>query len=171
MKTKHAGLLVLAFLVAGLSPAFPIGTNFSGTWILDKEKSDPGIGRRKGRGGEARNLNLMLEVSQSADELVITRKLDGGKRKRDREVRLKLDGTETTNTAMRGRGEVKSKARLEGDRLVVENTRPAPSRRGDTQIQEKEEWSLSSDGRSLTITRTIPSRRGDRLHTQVYTKQ
>jgi hypothetical protein len=74
---------------------------------------------------------------------------------------FKLDGSESVNTA--GQGQSKSVAKWDGAKLVVKTTMEGPN--GATETTST--WSLSADGKELTIVRT--SARGDR--TTVYTKQ
>jgi hypothetical protein len=113
-----------------------------------------------------------LEISQGANQISITHRLEDPKKDRRKEIRLMLDGTETINPTLLGRGEVKSKARFEGEKLVVENTRKVSGREDEVEIVTREEWTISADSHTLTITTKVSNPRGrERTATQVYTRQ
>ncbi len=73
----------------------------------------------------------------------------------------KLDGTETVNKTQRG--ESKSIAKFDGAKLVIKTVSEGPNGAMETTAT----WSLSADGKELTIVST--TQRGDM--TMVYTKQ
>lgn len=149
--------------------------DYSGTWALDKEKSDPirmGRGGPGGGGGGApADLEVTLVIKQSGNDMQVTRKVTMGGNTRETEMKYTLDGAENTNPGMMGRGEVKSKSKMEGDKLIIEGSQSLQTQQGDFQINTKDEYSLSADGRVLTVTTTRSTPQGDRTTKAVYSKQ
>ena len=165
-KSKIVGTVcVISALLAVWALAAP---DFSGTWVLDASKSDQmGMGRR----GGGIPPNITLTIKQSGNELSITREIEMGGNQRSSEAKFTLDGKENTNSGMMGRGEMVSKSRWEGDNLVIEGTQKISSQRGEMEIATKEIYSLSADGKVLTITTTRTTPQGERTTKQVYNKQ
>jgi hypothetical protein len=80
----------------------------------------------------------------------------------------KLDGSESSNE-VQGRGgmqTVKSKAKWDGAKLVIESTREIQG----FALTTKEERTLSADGKEMTIQTTASTPQGDINNKQVYTK-
>lgn len=154
---------VTPFVLAGslLLAASPLSAqgkpDFSGTWKLNTEKSDPAGGGGRGGGGAA-----TLSITQDADKLVINAQMG----EQTRTSTYLLNGQESTNPGMRG-SESKSKARFEGATLVIESTMAM----GDATITTKEVRSLSADGNELTVVRTSTTPQGEQTRKLVYDKQ
>jgi len=89
--------------------------------------------------------------------------------KRDSEQKFTLDGQENKNSS--GRGELISKSRWEGEQLIIEGTQKVTSPRGDMEVNLREVYSLSADGKTLTILSTRTTPQGERTTKQVYNKQ
>jgi hypothetical protein len=164
---------------AALDPAWGQARGFAGTWVLDAAKSDSlpqGKGQGRGQGKGRRNqanaqgaqAGLTLVVDQTDTELNVARKMGG--RGRTREQKYKLDGSETSVATSNGRGEIKAKAHLQGEALVIEGTQKVTNKRGEMDVKLREEWSLSDDGKTLTIKNTRTGRRRDQTTKQVFTK-
>ena len=153
-------VLLLALTAAAVLPFVARAQSkpdFSGTWTLDASKSDAPMGRG-GLGGAA--VAGPMTIMQTAAEITIVRG--------PQTLKYKLDGSESTNQMM-GRGgaqDVKSKARWDGARLVVETTRDF----GGMSITTKETRSLSADGKEMTIENAISTPQGDMNSKQVFTK-
>jgi hypothetical protein len=156
MSMKH--VLAMAFATAVILPftARAQGkTDFSGTWTLDAARSDAPQGRG-GRGGGTGPVT----ITQDANTITIKRG--------EQTLSYKLDGSESTNQVT-GRGgvqEVKSKARLEGGKLIVESTRDFQG----MSITTKETRSLSADGKEMTVETAIAAPQGEMNNKQVFTK-
>jgi hypothetical protein len=150
---KKALALTFVFVLAIAVGLFAQGKpDFSGKWQLDAAKSDQmgGGGRGPGGGGP-------LTVKQTETELTT-------ERTRGEQVMTttyKLDGTETTTQGQMGAS--KASAKWDGTKIVTKTTRETPN--GSMEFTET--WSLSADGKELTILRS--SARGESK--QVYTKQ
>ena len=172
------GTVSLALTVA---LAMAAQSDFSGTWLLDKSKSDTQqlLQGRPGKAGNARRAAVDLStaeqkliVSQTEAEITVERMVLMGAQERGLRQTFRLDGTQTTNQAAGRQGELKSKAKWKEDVLVIDGTQKVNSQRGQSEISLKEEWSLSDDGKVLTIKTTRSTARGRaRATTQVYNKQ
>src|SRR5262245_29949785 len=80
-RTAIAGLWTIALMMTALAAS----PNFSGTWVLDRDKSDqPQFGGRRGggggggRGGPQGPADITLTITQTDNELAITRKMNMG---------------------------------------------------------------------------------------------
>jgi hypothetical protein len=164
-----SGLSLVLLTAALLSAQGKV--NFSGTWILDKSKSDVsqfmGVSEDAER---AQNTGMTMVVEQQGTSLRVTRtlKTQGGERK---EIHTyKTDGGETTNTGFRGETIV-ARAFWEGDKLVVVSTRTMRVLLKDVSAESRGVWSLSPDGKTLTIAAQVNSPRGEQRVRAVFDKQ
>jgi hypothetical protein len=148
---KKIALLVLVMAVAVASLSFAQAKpDFSGKWAPKVDAAAPPAGARGGGGGP-------MTLRQSATELTQERTMGDN----TMTTVYKLDGTESVNKTQRG--ESKSTAKFDGAKLVMKTTMEGPNGATETTAT----WSLSADGRELTI--VSASARGER--TMVYTKQ
>ena len=71
-----------------------------------------------------------------------------------------LDGAPHTRSTDTGIQKAEVTAKLQGDSLVIETTEPFGGMPGNVGLKIKEVWTLSPDGKTLTIitTRDIPAR-------------
>jgi hypothetical protein len=162
-------LLALAVTAAQAQP------QFTGTWLLDPAQSQfPGHGPH-GKGRAERHgppPEVKLIVEQQGNTLKATRTMARGMREHSMSETYLVDGTERTEATHRGGTEV-TRATLGGDRLVVSktHTRPAKEQGQPARTFSREStWTLSPDGRTLTIDTTMRSARGDRTMKTVYTR-
>jgi hypothetical protein len=86
------------------------------------------------------------------------------------EYTLNADGTAHTEPMDTGIQKAQVTAQLQGDNLVVETTEPYGGMPGNVTLKVKEVWSLSPDGKTLTITTTrdVPARNQE--YKEVYTR-
>jgi hypothetical protein len=133
-----AGLLVLVcFLLYGAKP------NFSGKWILDKDKS---------KVKEKKVSELMLSIKHKKNNLNVTEIKKKGKKEAKHTYKYTLDGKENTHTTKKG-VKIISKATLSSDGKIVILDRTEVSR---MEGKEKKEivnikMSISEDGKVLTV--------------------
>jgi len=183
-RTAFAVLLVLALCAIALA-----ATDFSGTWVLDRSRSDqPQMGRPGGGGGGGGGqgggprgeMAVTLVIKQTANDFLVTRKVSrGGQEMPPSEQKFTLDGKENKNTMQfggRGGGEGRTsemvtKSKWNGATLVVEGTQKMSTPNGDFDIGIKNEYALSDGGKTLTITSTRSQPDGDRTTKQVYAKK
>jgi len=184
--------VLLAGLWVACAAAAP--TNFAGTWTLDKTKSQlPQM--------MANLDSYTLTVTQDAQQLTTDIKIKrnenpegtgggapgaggppgggpGGGRHGGmgmmgpQNVTYKLDGSETTlDTGGRGTATVKAEWQDGGKSLKLTTKRTLNFQGNDVTVTTTELWSLSGDGKTLTIQRTSESPRGTQTATLVFNKQ
>jgi hypothetical protein len=151
--------------------ALAAGPDFNGTW-LRSAGSDPTPNlmywttreATEGRGGGGqRNPETILTIKQDGTSMRVA---ESASIVRD----YTLDGkphTRETDTRIQ---KAVVTARIEGDGVVIETTQPFGGMPGNATLSVKSVWSLSSDGKTLTITTTrdIPARK--QSYKTVYTK-
>ena len=166
-------VLTLAALAVLLgAPAATVsaqGTDFSGTWNLDRDSSELPQGRGGGRGGGGRGGRgrLMAEtlvISQTAASVTVEQQSDD----QSRSIEYALDGSETT--VQQGNGTLTVSASWDGTTLVTEGTQSIETGRGNFTLDLTERRTLSSDGRTLTIETTRGTPRGSQTFRLVYQK-
>lgn len=175
------GVLTCALLVNALAaPAAP--ANFAGTWALNKSKGE--------LPQQWANLeSLTLTITQDAQQLTVASDMKmgadanagggGGGRGRGMgafppTATYKLDGTETTADATGGRGgtsTLKAAWKDDGKTLELKRVTKFNFQGNDVTVTTVEDWSLSADGKTLTIKRTSESPRGTQNSTLVFDKK
>jgi hypothetical protein len=146
--------------------------DFSGTWMRDNAKSDAvpnhmywltrGVdgGAGRGPGGS----EVQITVTQNAAGLTVS---DPQKPLRQ----YALDGKPHEQTADTGMVKVSVNASLQGDTLVVATTQPYGGMPGNATLQVRETWSLSPDGKSLTVTTTRDSPAAKQAYKEIYSRK
>ena len=165
-------VLTLAALAVLLgAPAATVsaqGTDFSGTWNLDRDSSELPQGRGGrgggGRGGRGRLMAETLVISQTAASVTVEQQFDD----KSRSIEYALDGSETT--VQQGNGTLTVSASWDGATLVTEGTQSIETGRGNFTLDLTERRTLSSDGRTLTIETTRGTPRGSQTFRLVYQK-
>jgi hypothetical protein len=161
----HKGIMTLAIAVLAATVAIAQAKpDFSGTWTLDLDRSEMGGtagGDRPGR-GQGAPLDAKFIVKQTASELSIDQQAGGT----SNVTTFKLDGSESVNTGMRG-GEVTSKARWDGNRLIIESTQAMNTPGGGMTLETKEVRSLAPDG-TMVVERMTVTPRGTRTQKLVF---
>jgi hypothetical protein len=164
--------VLLLALVVSTAQAQP---QFTGTWVLDRAQSQlpahgPHGGRAGGPPGPPPDVKLIVE--QQGNTLKATRMIAHGPRERSMSETFVTDGSERTEQTRRG-GTSVTKATLGGDRLVVNKTHSMPAKdqgQPARTFTRESVWTLSPDGRTLTIDTTMQSPRGTRTMKTVFTK-
>ena len=167
---KKTLLLTLALMVLpSLASAAP---NFSGSWVRDREKSDadpyplywlsrPAPG---GGGGFGGNQQTVIEIRQSADKLeVVNPQLP---------VRsYVLDGKPHTVHTDTGIQNAVVSVALQPDTLTITTVQSYGGMPGNVSTKTDETWSLSPDGKTLTVSILRDSPARQQTLKQVYTRQ
>jgi hypothetical protein len=182
-------LFILAAIVCSLSiAAFAQDkkTDFSGTWTLDVSKSK--LDER------ARIESMTLTVAQTDKDIKIESKTTraprpegapagagpgggmgrgGGFGSGDAAETYSLDGKETKiqQESQMGSIPVTLKAKLEGAKLDLSSSRTFSGPNGEMTSTKKESWSLSEDGKTLTVAREQTTPRGTSSSTMVFSKK
>jgi hypothetical protein len=153
------------FLMAsGLTCVLMIGAwaagapaNFSGTWVLDKAKSE-GLNPRMA------DLDVTMTVTQDDKQISTETKYSGGAQERPpQKAMFNLDGSETTaEETGRMPGKATRKAKWMGDGKILElhTVRNVSVQGNDVTITQKEHWELADGGKTLKIHRTTESPQG-----------
>jgi hypothetical protein len=181
MKRSLVAFLTVGVLVVGWAAAQAQSKpDFSGTWVMDRDRSDPpnmgpggpggpgggGAGGAGGPGGPGGPGGGNLTIVQGKADLKIER--EG----RDGAVTSSyaLDGTESKNPGMRG-GESRSKTHWDGDALVTEGQQTMDTPNGAVTMDFKDVRRLSDGGKTMTVESTRTSPRGTTTRKVVYTKK
>ena len=154
--TKIIPRLLLGCLILAVSAM--AAPNFSGDWKLNLSKSEYGqVPAPESVVRSIKHQDPVLEISthqkgQAGDVM--------------NSLKYTTDGKECTNTTQTG--EVKGTAKWDGNKLVISSTRKIQT----FDITSKETWSLSDDGKTLTILNHISlPQQGDFDVKQVFEKQ
>lgn len=154
--------------------------DFSGDWELDVSKSK--LDER------ARIESMTMKVAQTNNDIKIETNVkrsaansDGGGMNRggggmmgggNSNLTYTLDGKETkiTQESPMGAIPVSLKAKFDGDKLKLNQTRTMNTQMGEVSIITKETWTLSADGKTLTVKREMETPRGTNSSEMVFTK-
>ena len=168
MKRLQRTIVTMTLLLLGLGVvAAQAEPQFSGAWVLDRAQSQfPTHNRQKGPDAQAQPPVITLTVEQQGTTLKVTRTTTMGTHERSTTDTLVADGTDQSRPGYRG--EIVTRAAFEGDRLVVTQTHVKKGEQGDRTMSRQSIWTLSPDGRVLTIDTTMHSPRGDRAMRTVY---
>jgi hypothetical protein len=162
-----AAMLVFSAIAFGQNET----KSFAGTWNLDIEKSE--LGER------SRIKSMTMTVTQSETELSYERKVErkeggGGRRGMGRggganlPTTFDLSGKETAAPGG-GRGTAKLKAESKNGILKLMRTVDFEGRMGQVTVKNTETWSVSEDGKTLTIAAESENPRGTRSSKMVFT--
>ena len=163
------GMILLPTLAMAANP------DFNGTWAKDNANSDPvpnlmywmtrvaPAAPRGGAGGGQRAPQVVMTIQQDARSL----------RQSESQNIMRsyiLDGAPHTRATDTGIQKAEVTANLQADNLVIETTEPFGGMPGNVTLKVTEVWSLSPDGKTLTIitSRDIPARHQE--YKQVYTR-
>ncbi len=166
---RHILMLLATALLPVLAMAAP---DFSGLWVRDNAKSDTvpnsmywltrGVDAGGARGPGA--AEILLTVKQDAKSLQAT--LGPGALRE-----YMLDGKVQTKSTDTGIEKAAITASLQGDTLVIATTQPYGGMPGNSTLQVKEVWSLSPDGKVLTITTTRDVPATKQTFKEIYTRK
>jgi hypothetical protein len=148
-------ILILAGACAlGFAAAKP---NFSGEWNMNPEKSDYGSVPKPSR--------MIRKIEHREPDLHMTTTQSGPRGERTTELSLIINGVEQTSRV--GGAEVKSVPRWDGGTLRIDSTRSIQG--GEFVTREK--WTLSRDGKTLTIDTHIVAPAGESDITIVFDRK
>jgi hypothetical protein len=139
-------LVTLALIAA--SACLAATPDLSGSWKFNSAKSDFGAFPAPS--------SLSQKVTHAEPKLTVAVKMTSDMGDLDLTSSYTTDGKETTNPGFGG-GETKSVAKWEGDILLVDTKGSF----GDQPFTMKDRWTLSEDGKVLTIQRHFASGMGE----------
>lgn len=148
-----AGVVLLG-LCAATAAAKP---NFTGNWKLNTAKSDFGQFPAPS--------SMTQTVTHDDPSLKVATKMATDNGDFDFDSVYSTDGKETTNTF--GPNEMKSVAKWDGDVLTTQTKGSF----GDSEVTINDKWTLSADGKVLTIQRHFVSSQGEMDQKIVLEKQ
>lgn len=166
--------LLIAVLLLGVVAVYAQDTkvNFSGTWIMNADKSDLGnFGGRGGRGGRGGGEPRPMTVEMKDGKMIVTTSRpsrDGG----DMETVMTytLDGKECENEGFRNSTSVSVATwSKDGKTLTIKTETHMSWGDRDMTMNSEEIWSMDGDNLVVKSTRSTP--RGDMESTRVYDKE
>ncbi len=154
---RLTGVLLFGLATAWMAAGADSRPNYSGEWKLNLEKSDfgplrPPTSRTDRIDHKDSNLNVTTIVVNPQGE-------------NTRRWSCTTDGKECTNTI--GPASLKTTVKWEGDALMVDSKGTF----NDNEVQFKDKWTLSEDGKMLTINRHLASQMGEADQRIVMEKQ
>jgi hypothetical protein len=162
--------LIMMALVAAALPTLAMAADFSGTYVRDAKASTPAsypvywITRDAPTPGGFNNQTVIV-VKQSPTSLQIT---DPARAIRN----LSLDGKPHEGNHETGLVKQTVTAAVQGDAIVVTTVAPYSGLPGSVVTPVKDTWSLSPDGKTLTVTSVASTPAAPAVTSkQVYTKQ
>jgi hypothetical protein len=159
MKRSLVLLSLFSVLMVGFWSVGAAGTDFSGTWVLDKAKSE-------GLQGQMANIDQTWVVTQDAKSFTVETSFSGGEQPRPPQKRsYNLDGSETTmDVTGRMPGKATMTAKWQGDGKILElnQVTKANVQGNDITITTTEHWELSDGGKTLKVHRKSESPQGAR---------
>jgi len=151
---------ILALLMVFAGTFFPLGEraqaaggNLSGVWKLNAAKSD--------YGKFPAPLSVTRKITHNDPKLVFSTTQTGPQGDVTSNLTYTTDGKESVN------GDSKGSAQWIGDKLMIESSREF---QGAT-LKQKEIWTLSGDGKTLTVDSHVSIPNGEFDVKQVFEKQ
>jgi hypothetical protein len=177
MRRLQRTIGTMAVLLLGLGvAAAQAEPQFTGSWVLDRSQSQ--FPKHEHRGQTAPDTQaqqpqppqqpaqVTLTVAQQGNTLKVTRTFARGTRSHSMTDMIVADGSDQVQQGYRGN--VVTRSTFDGDRLVVTHTRTKKTDQGEQTMSRQSVWTLSPDGRVLTIDTTMHGPRGDRAMKTVY---
>ena len=161
-KTSHKFLSLLFVSVLLFSFTKPVyQANFSGTWALNEGKSD------LGQFG-ARLAATKIVIDQKADGVTTTKTVNGQNGEATITETLTNDGKEV-ETALSANAKKRSTLKwgADGNTFAVSYTLSF----GQGEFKGSEDWSMSADGKTMTIKTTVNFNGNDVVTSAVYDKK
>jgi hypothetical protein len=154
---KGLFFVVLAFAMVSVGTVSAhAAPNFSGTWVLDINKSDLGM---KNPAAMARMKKVVLIIKHTANKLSIERSTG--------EVAVySLDGRESVNS-LPGGGQAKTTMSWSGDTLVSKTI----SNLSGSNVKSTDVRSLGANGHEMVLKVSLQMPSGERRQTLIYIKQ
>ena len=165
---KRISVAAALFCVLVVGSVSAAGTNFSGTWVLDKAKSE-------GLQGRMANVDQTWAVTQDAKTLSVEKSFSGGEQPMpSQKSTYNLDGSETSmemTGRMPGKAALKAKWQDDGKILELNSVLKANVQGNDVTITGTEHWELTDGGKTLKVHRVSESPRGTQDSKLTFTKK
>src|SRR5215471_10074313 len=166
-KLLVSSLVFCALMVVTVAAA---GTNFAGTWLLDKSKSE-GLQR-----GMDTAQSITMVVTQDDKQITTETKVVGqdGTARPSQPFTYKLDGSKSSvdvTGRMPGKATLSAKWMGDGKVLELDQDRAMNIQGNDVTVTIKEHWELADGGKVLKIHRTTDSPMGAQESKLTFNKQ
>ena len=141
-------------LLVSLALALPLlaEPNFTGSWMLNLAKSQY---------GQFPAPEVMLRsVTYTGGLLTLSTYQKGAQGEVNTELKYTTDGKVSVN------GENRGTARWDGDTLIIESSRKVQ----DVELSQRDQWTLSADGKTLTVATHVKLPNGEFDVKQVFEK-
>lgn len=160
--------MALLLMCVGAAAAVAQKTDFSGTWTLDRSRSE----------GVPPGMEQTMTVKQSGDRLEMEMKVTGGPQGNEEiKDQFILDGKEVDYkpTVMKGvevnRAKRTSKWSADGKGFDLSEDTIVDGPDGMVNFKITRHWQLSEDGKTLTVDMTVEGPRGARKSKRVYARK
>lgn len=158
--------VVLVFAFCGLAAGASAKADFSGTWALDKARSE----------GLPPDMDQTLTIKQTGDRVDVEAKISGGRGEQTVNDSYVLDGKEQDFTPAligggKGKGKRTSAWTADGDGFDAAEEATLEGPEGAETVKAKRRWRVSPDGKTLTIEMTFEGANGPVNSKRVFTKK
>lgn len=168
MKRSLIFLSLSCALMVGFWSVSAAPTDFSGTWTLDKAKSE-------GLAGPMAQADITLTVTQDAKTITIETKITGGPQDIPaQKSTYNLDGSETTaemGGRMPGKATLTAKWSSDGKALDLTSVRKFNAQGNEVTRTTKDHWELADGGKTLKVHRNSEGRQGPQESKLVFVKK
>lgn len=165
---KKSTSIFLAMAVLCLSSVNAAPLKYSGSWVLNREKSE-------GLTGAMDGAEILIVVSQDDKRIHVEQKVNiRGRQQPSQEMIWNLDGSETTAEVVRpmaGTMRLKAKWNEAGKTLDLHSSIQGNDQGKEISVTVKEIWELLDNGKSLKITRLRTSPQGRQAFRLFFDKQ
>jgi hypothetical protein len=156
-------LLVFALGAVGASAK----ANFSGTWTLDKSKTE---------GLPPTFKDQVLTVAQTGDKLTIESKITWEQGEQADNSTYTVDGkpadfTDKRPNGIEGKGKRTAKWSADGNSIEITEAVTYDTPNGSVAVDATRKWTLSADGKTLTIEMDLTSPMGNQHSKRVLVKK
>jgi hypothetical protein len=164
MNPKALVIFALIITCISLNAVALSHPDFTGTWVMDKDRSfsnPPG-------------LEQTLTIVQTGDLIKLESRQKTAQGERVINETYSLDGKEAEFTPAGGQPDAKGKRSatwLPDGRIIINDRISSTTPKGPTTQEITRKWTLSADGRTLTIDYYIDDQRGSFESKRVFVKQ
>lgn len=148
-------------LILALTLCAAAKPDFSGSWKTNAAKSDFGPMPPPDK------WDMVVEHKDPALKVKTTMANQMGER--TNEASYTTDGAETT--VGEGQGQTRAVVTWDGDSILIKTTRKANMQGEEIEIKGSEKWTLSGDGKSITVDMTLTAPMGEFNMKRVMEKQ
>jgi hypothetical protein len=167
MKRKVAICVAVALvLTTSLVVVVAAKANFSGMWALDKSRSE----------GLPPGMDQVMTVVQTDDKISIETKLTTAEGEQSFPDSYALNGKETDFTphgpnGLTGKGKRTSRWSADGNGLDISEQATFETPDGDVAVEATRKWTMSADGKTLTIEMKVKDPSGTRESKRTFVKK